>query len=81
MSDDETCAARIRPFTDDTEIACETAGVHDDHEGVVRDFAYPGSKTLLKWADTDRRCFRGEWIECPQRGCVLPAGHRGDHAS
>lgn len=79
-SSEPACDARIRPFTNATELRCEATGDHSQHHGVLRDYAYPGSETTISWADTDRRNFRGEWIECPSRGCMLPAGHRGDHA-
>ncbi len=46
---------------------------------MLRDYAYPGSATQLTWMDDDRRTFRGDYVECPERGCVLPAGHPRDH--
>lgn len=75
-----TCAAHIRPFPNDIEIVCE---LHDEHSamhrGSLRDYAYPGSVTVMEWADDDRRNYRGAWPgDCP--GCVLPLGHRGGHA-
>lgn len=79
-----TCDARIRPFPvgNDTEIACELAADHPDtigHHGELRDYAYPGSSTVLVWMDDDRRNFRGDWPgRCQQvAGCVLPTGHVG----
>jgi hypothetical protein len=77
-----TCSARIRPFTDDTEIACEREGDHDRHEGSLSDYAYAGSRSTLSWMDDDRRTFHGEWPGACEllHGCVLPAGHHGGHA-
>lgn len=76
-----TCPAKIRPFPNDTEVTCDqTTEGHRKHSGVIRDYAYPGSETILTWQDDDRRNFTGDWIECPDHGCTLPAGHRGDHA-
>lgn len=77
-----TCDARIRPMPNDTEIACEIEGVipHVIHVGVLKDYAYTGSKTTITWDDADRRTFYGEWPgPCPEV-CVLPLGHRGNHA-
>lgn len=74
------CAAKIRPFPDSTEIACENHRFDlNVHEGTARDMAYPGSDTKITWLDTDRRNFTGDWLECPSEGCILPAGHRGNH--
>lgn len=75
------CEARIRPFPNLTEVACELEGEHRTHEGTLRDYAYAGSKTILKWEESDRRNFRGEWPgPCAVDGCFLPRGHRGSHA-
>lgn len=77
-----TCDARIRPLPDDTEIACELPGDgHPMHAGELRDYAYPGSATTVRWAHDDRRSFHGPWPgPCPEAGCVLPANHpRGHH--
>lgn len=77
-----TCDAKIRPLPDPTEIRCD--GNHEPsaegHAGTLRDYAYPGSATLISWHERDRRNFRGDWLECPERGCILPAGHPGNHA-
>lgn len=80
-----TCDAKIRPFPDATEVTCERDGErHDEHEGVVRDKAWPGSETRLTWWESDRRTFRGEWRACEplsyEFGCILPRGHAGRHA-
>lgn len=82
-----SCDARIRPFParlgqPDREVACEEAGSHRSHAGVLRDYAYPGSKTVLHWEDDDRRNYRGDWPGACGRtpGCVLPAGHPRDCA-
>lgn len=76
-----TCPARIRPFPGTPIIDCEREVHGDDrHQGALRDYAYPASTTEVVWYQADRRTFTGDWIECPRRGCVLPANHRGDHA-
>jgi hypothetical protein len=85
-----TCDARIRPFPGgeigSTEIACELDDDgHFTHCGVLRDYAYTGSTTELKWMDDDRRNYRGAWpgpcrLVDGTLDCVLPAGHRGNHA-
>lgn len=78
MSD---CPWKIRPFPNDTEITCERPEGHEGrHEGVIRDYAFPGSVTSLTWDHSDRRNFVGSWFDCRGPGCVLPSGHRGDHA-
>lgn len=82
-SADNRCPARMRPFPSVT-LQCEREShLHEDdeHSAVLRDYAYPGSSTTITWFDADRRTFTGDWIECPQRGCILPANHRGGHAS
>jgi hypothetical protein len=77
------CPAMIRPFPHNLVLRCrreEHLPGDGRHEALLADYAYPGSRTLLTWLDSDRRNFTGPWIECPQLGCSLPAGHRGDHA-
>lgn len=76
------CDARLRPFPGMDEIACELPGDdHAMHAGALRDYAYPGSVTTVKWARDDRRSFHGSWPgPCSEAGCILPAGHpRGHH--
>jgi len=75
-----TCPAKVRPFPNETEVACELKGAHGVHQGVIRDYAWPGSRTQIRWDNGHRRNFTGEWMECPQAGCVLPAGHPRRHA-
>lgn len=80
------CDARIRPFPNETEVACDLHGIgeHSTHRGVVRDYAYPGSTTTIEWQEDDRRTFHGEWPgSCTEAelGCVLPRNHRGRHAT
>lgn len=76
-----TCAARIRPFPNSVEIACDQ-DEHDHppmHRGALRDYAYPDSITVIEWADNDRRTFYDKWPgDCP--GCTLPLNHTGRHA-
>jgi hypothetical protein len=81
------CTAKIRPFTDGTEVHCEDEnGAHSRHGGTLRDYAYPGSETVIDWYEEDRRTFRGDWSPCPiavvgvAPACILPSGHHGEHA-
>ena len=78
------CEARIRPMVpiNDTELRCEMA-THADpkHVSTLRDYAFPGSATVVQWLDDDRRNFTGPWVECIRPGCILPSNHRGEHAS
>jgi len=78
------CDAGIRPFFQ-AEIHCGLTGEHSRHQGALRDYAYPGSQTIIEWDDMDRRTFRGEYPgPCPGdsfSGCILPLNHRGTHAS
>lgn len=78
-----TCDARVRPMApvNATEVACDLGDSHHQmHRSTVRDYAYPGSATIVEWADDDRRTFHGDWPgDCP--GCLLPVGHRGNHAT
>jgi hypothetical protein len=78
------CDAKIRPMrpVNDTEITCERDldQPHENHRGTIRDYAYEGSETILNWAETDRRNFRGDWHPCQFPGCTLPNFHRGAHA-
>lgn len=76
------CNAHIRPFPNATEIDCEQDYEHTTHHGVARDYAYPGSETVVEWMENDRRNFHGEWPgACTSDGCILPLGHRGNHAA
>jgi hypothetical protein len=78
------CDAYMRPFPNPTEIRCTREQGHSDdlHKGEVRDYAYPGSKTVMTWADSDRRTYHGEWPgPCDSAGCILPLGHHGRHAT
>lgn len=76
------CDARIRPMPNETEIVCEREDEHTEHRGTLRDYAGPGSATVIDWQDDDRRTFYGTWPgPCPEDGCVgLPAGHPRGHA-
>lgn len=75
------CDAKIRPFPNPTELTCERDDPpHAEHHATLRDYAYPGSATVMTWFEDDRRTFRGEWAPCAGIAlCVLPAGHRGEH--
>lgn len=72
------CDARIRPFPNATELTCERQAPHatEMHQTALRDYAFPGSVTLLSWEEADRRTFRGEWRPCCD-ACSLPLGHHG----
>jgi hypothetical protein len=74
------CDARIRPFPNDTEVECGITGIHNLHIGDLNDQAYPGSKTTIRWFESDRRTFHGEWPgACAKtKACMLPNEHRGD---
>ena len=97
MAKKADCNARVRPFPNETEVRCEVGskkeheleggGGHEGrqgvlvHEGVLRDYAYPGSETVIRWLEDDRRTFHGKWPgACEQEGCPLPKGHDGSHA-
>lgn len=81
-NDHYRCQARIRPFPNVTEIRCDDTESHTGtHRGVLRDYAYPGSETVLAWEPDDRRSFTGEWSPCSSAGCVLPGGHPRGHAT
>ena len=75
-----SCDAKIRPFTDLTELACEVEldGPHT-HSSTLRDYAYPGSASVITWFEDDRRNYHGEWPGACFN-CTLPVGHRGNHA-
>ena len=76
-----TCDAKIRPFPGSTELSCEQTGEHSPHEGTLRDYAYSGSVTVVKWFETDRRNYHGEWPgRCTEGNCILPLNHRSDHS-
>lgn len=75
----ETCRAKIRPMMAPIEIECSRGAMpHDEHKGVLRDYAWPGSETWITWLEGDRRTFRGDWAPCGD-GCVLPLNHQGRH--
>lgn len=83
MTTTESCDAKIRPFPTPLDVRCEKpAAPHDEHQAVLRDYAYAGSETVLTWQESDRRTFRGLYIACGDNDapCVLPRGHRGSHA-
>lgn len=76
------CTAKIRPFPNPTELACEHDGTGwHEHHATLRDYAYPGSATIITWHEADRRTYRGTWQPCTGEECTLPAGHPGRHAT
>lgn len=82
------CTAKIRPLPSPIEIECELVADHladvPTHRGVLRDYAYPGSTTVIEWQDSDRRTYRGRWSQCGFWSgvgrCPLPVDHHGNHA-
>ena len=82
--DPAECGAHIHPMRppNDVNVTCLVQGTHSLHNGILRDYAYPGSGLHISWHEEDRRNFRGEWPgACGTNGCFLPLGHRGSHAS
>lgn len=81
-----SCNAKIRPFTDRTELTCDATSPEADevheHHSLLRDYAGPGSETIIYWLEGDRRTFRGRWRPCGdnEAPCTLPRGHVGRHA-
>jgi hypothetical protein len=48
------------------------------HHAVIRDYAWPGSETVLNWQAGDRREYEGEYPgPCPTDDCVYHYGHHG----
>lgn len=79
-----SCPSRIRPMRpiNETELRCELADGHaGSHSSVLHGYAHPGSTTTVTWLKGDRRAFSGDFNTCDQSTCILPAGHRGEHAS
>lgn len=81
------CEAKIRPYRpiNDNEVQCTLVEVtHVRHAGLLTDFADPesGSSPTVKWNNTDRRIFYGEWpgqcLSSPE--CPFPNGHHGQCA-
>lgn len=85
MSQTMSCTARIRPFVpvNDGDLRCERAAGHaSSHASTLRDYAHPGSATVINWQEADRRTFHDDWPgACTDDGCILPDGHHGGHAS
>lgn len=78
------CDAKVRLFTDGTELTCEIDhpshyNQSSSHHATLYDYAYPGSETTIYWDENDRRNFRGEWFPCESATCILPRGHHGAH--
>jgi hypothetical protein len=88
------CKWSIRPFTDQTQVSCELSehlqpevaeGGQALHQATLRDYAYPGSATVITWYAGDRREFEGNFpgyctklgMHAGRQNCTLPAGHRG----
>lgn len=93
MNDANPCSARFGWKTDTgspvkgtaTRVVLVACGLEDGHDGDHRGawrHNYPGTAgtTNVTWQEVDRRTFRGDYIGCPDRGCVLPTGHPRGHA-
>lgn len=78
------CDAKLRPFRpiNETELACGNGlEEHTTHSSTLKDYAFPGSRTIMSWHEDDRRNFHGEWPgDCESKDCILPLNHRGIHA-
>ena len=82
-----TCTSRARfgwgrPGLDPIVVDCENdVPGHNTHAGLWH-HNYPNTPgvTTVIWIENDRRTFRGEWVECPHLGCILPAGHPRHHS-
>lgn len=83
MAEPDSCDAAIRPFPDKhIELKCEVlTGTHTQHKHELKDYAYPGSSTVVTWFESDRRNYHGEYPgQCGTViGCQLPVGHSGKH--
>lgn len=85
------CDAAMRPMypVNEYEVRCEEEDGHflvTGHRGTIRGFNPDGKETALVWMEDDRRNFHGEWPgRCGESfsgdQCVLPHGHRGNHAT
>ncbi|MDE2096432.1 MAG: hypothetical protein KGL39_04240 [Patescibacteria group bacterium] len=77
----DRCDAKIAPFNDKSKvIRCEDDMHHGGyHGGAIRGMAGPGTASVVSWAETDRRNFRGDFVMCMKGDglCVLPARHEG----
>jgi hypothetical protein len=75
------CMAKIRPFPNDTELTCSLPdhGSDINHRANMKDNIYPYFSANFTWFDEDLRAFRGDWIECTDKNCILSREHRDDH--
>lgn len=82
----KNCPWSMRPFPNETQIDCEKPEhlpVDGQHSATLRDYAHPGSTTVITWFAGDRREFTGVWPGyCGDNDapCTLPRGHAGRHA-
>ncbi len=78
----DLCTAKIRPFPDDTELTCFLNEHESETKHVANVKKHPNAErsTDIYWFEEDRRTFRGDWVLCPNKTCILPSGHRGNHA-
>lgn len=76
------CPNKIRPFwpRNATELKCHQVVNHGGTEmAILRDYAFPGSETVIDWSADDRRNFTGIFVPCLiEQGCMLPSNHRGE---
>lgn len=74
----EQCEAKLKLWSKpDGEFRCRLGNLpHEEHQATGL-YSYQ----TIYWPDGDRRQFRGEFMFCDRLTCVLPSGHRGDHAS
>lgn len=63
----------------DGRFSVDYTGTGPEHKAVLRDYAYPGSRTEVSWQAGDRREYTGPPPGSCGRlnGCVLPGGHHG----
>lgn len=85
------CDAAMRPMVpvNEYEVRCQEQhdyGLADTHRGVISGFNPDGRSTMIVWMEDDRRNFHGDWPgRCSESfsgdQCILPQGHRGNHAT
>lgn len=56
----DRCDAALHLSGHDIDVYCELDLPHNDHQAVLRDWAFPGSVTILTWHEDDSRNFHRE---------------------